>query len=136
MALATVAIASISLAHPCELVIDTSISPGAASSSGSPLVTAFAQTTLLAGGAKRLLVGGSFETMGGVSGTTGVALWDGTAFSPLGLGLNPGGTFEVNKFIEFNGYFGERAVDPCDGGVQGRAVRRGQHFEDRHADGQ
>jgi hypothetical protein len=125
MALATVAIASISLAHPCELVIDTSISPGAASSSGSPLVTAFAQTTLLAGGAKRLLVGGSFETMGGVSGTTGVALWDGTAFSPLGLGLNPGGTFEVNKFIEFNGsiYIGGQFQGEF-GGVDSRGIIR------------
>ncbi len=45
---------------------------------------------LVYGGYGNLYVGGWFDTAGGVANTENIAKWDGSAFSPLGTGINGG----------------------------------------------
>jgi hypothetical protein len=88
------------MAAPCTPAVDVSLgTPGADS-----YPNLFYGTDFFApGNPKRLLVGGGFSTIGGVADTSGVAVWDGTTFSPLGAGLRFDGTPEVYTAVTFGG---------------------------------
>jgi hypothetical protein len=139
---AATACGSVALADHCSLQYNMSLgTPGPAvlDSFTSNYVTMFRASDVGSPGTKKLFVGGSFDSIGGVAGTTGIATWDGASFAPVGHGLylidmvpfgDPNGspsyrTPQVNAAIEFQGalYIGGQ-FDGADTGVISRGAIR------------
>lgn len=120
------------LADPCTPGLDLSLgTPGATGSIGKLMYTDF-----LSPGTKKMLVAGGFTTVGGVANTSGVAVWDGTSFSPLGLGISFSGTAEVNDAEVFGGklYIGGQFVGSNDGVLSRGLIRwNGSAYEQVNA---
>jgi hypothetical protein len=135
---------AVALADHCDLQYNFSLgTPGPAVTDTffTPYVSMFRDSDVGSPGTRKLFVGGSFDTIGGVAGTSGIATWDGSAFAPVGNGLYiidmVGGspvysTPQVNAAIEFQGnlYIGGQ-FDGTDTGVVSRGAIRwtGTQFE-------
>jgi hypothetical protein len=134
---AAAACCSATLADHCGLQYNFSLGspgPAVADSFTSNYVSMFRDSDVGSPGTRKLFVGGSFDTIGGVAGTSGIATWDGSAFAPVGAGLYlidmVGGqpfysTPQVNAAIEFQGnlYIGGQ-FDGTNTGVVSRGVIR------------
>ena len=70
--------------------------------SGSLFTAGLSLTAFDDGSGPALYVGGSFAQAGGVSGTNGIAKWDGAAWHPLGRGVNAGPFPSVKSLAVFD----------------------------------
>ncbi len=127
---ASLAVGAAALAQPCTPTFDLALgAPGAPSSNIGVLYP----TTFFSPGVRQMFVGGGFPSMGGVAGTSGIAIWNGTTFTPLASGINFGGsTAEVSAATTFGGklYIGGQFVGAT-GGPAARGLIRwtGSAFE-------
>lgn len=100
-------VATSAQASHCTPVFDitpgTTFAPTPPNGAGSPLIGAFYTTEVLTPGTRSLIVGGAFDTIGGVAGTSGVALWNGSSFQALGSGIRFINTAEISTICEFDG---------------------------------